>query len=147
MATASTYSIGCKLPNGLHLEIRKPLPGTGSKDERGPRFSFERFATLKGTNDDNAVGGFGITHGVDAALYDAWLEQHSWLPAVKNGLVFKVQDRNLVAPMAKEMAEVKSGLEPLDPEKPGYGVAPTDEQQKVNTKQQGRKRGAAIEED
>lgn len=107
-------TVGCKLPNGmiLHMADRDPV-------------------TLKGANSSAVVGGFGITTGVDASFMDAWLEKHKDLAPVKGGFVFTMEKKNDAEAYAKEMGGLKTGMEPLDPQKPPPGVEETEESRKA----------------
>ncbi len=95
---AGTVTVGCKLPNGLHLEL-----------------GGQRFATLRGTNAAEIVGGHGITRDVDADLFAGWMEQNKDLPMVKNGFIFGSAKTSDVIAEAKEHVDEKTGLEELDP--------------------------------
>ena len=106
-----TVSVGCKLPNGLHLDHRVP----GQPLQR---------VTLRGSNAANVVGGFGITTGVPREFWDHWLAKHQELPAVRNGLVFAHVERASTIDEAKEKAQEVTGIEPLDPKKPAKGIKP-----------------------
>jgi hypothetical protein len=103
---AVQITVGCKLPNGLHLDVG------------GVRVS------VKGTNASSLVGGHGITPGVDKAFFDAWLAVHKDSAVVKKGLIFAHEKENSAQAMAKERARNKSGLEGIDPNKPAPGIKP-----------------------
>lgn len=118
-STGATVTVACKLPAGQHLEIQ-----TG----KGDQLQFTRFATLRGSNHESAVGGYGLTHGVDADLFDQWRAQHKFLPAVKNNLIFAHARPTVARDQAREYQEVRSGMERLDPDKPMPGIEPTDDQ-------------------
>jgi len=113
---AATVTIACKLPAGLVLEMPKGGPFNG------------RRVTLLGgriVRDDNGMpisdrttpGGFGLTFGVDKDFWDAWLALHKEFPPVVKGAIFAMDKPADATAMAKEMADVKTGLEPKDPEK------------------------------
>lgn len=105
MATGKTVVVGCKLPHGLHLE------------HKGTR------VTLNGTHSSRVLNGHGITH-VDAELFEKWLAEHNDYAPVKAGLIFAHEKEDNTRAEAKEKKNNKSGLEPLDPEKPGEGLKP-----------------------
>lgn len=107
-------TVGCKLPNGLVLQMPD-----------------REAVTLKGANSSGVMGGFGITTGVDASFIDAWLEKHKDLAPVKGGFVFTMEKKNDAEAYAKEMAALKTGMEPLDPQKPPPGVEETEESRKA----------------
>ena len=59
------------------------------------------------------VGGYALTHNVDADFFSTWLEQNKDSDLVRNRLVFAHAKPDLATGQAKEQAEVRSGLEPL----------------------------------
>ncbi|MEK7888231.1 hypothetical protein AAB992_14020 [Burkholderia contaminans] len=104
-------TVACKLPQGLHLDIVK-------------HGEVRRRVTLNGANSSHAVAGFGITERVPKAFFEQWLAEHQELPAIRNELIFALPRRADVEAMAAERVDMKSGLEPLDPKKPGKDLAP-----------------------
>lgn len=94
--------VGCKLPNGLICEL-------GSRDDEN-----YRAVRLNGANDTRVIGGYGLTQ-VSEAFWNAWVKKHARLDFVKKALVFVEGDRESAEAHAAETAEVKTGLEPLDP--------------------------------
>jgi len=113
----NTISVGCKLPHGMHLDIRMQ----GHPVER---------ITLKGTNSIHAGqiirpairGGFAITENVPKEFFEHWLEQHKEHPAVKNELIFAHTQSESVRDMAKDREEISAGFEPIDPAAPAKGI-------------------------
>lgn len=105
----SLVTVGCKLPNGLILEM-------GSRGAAN-----YKAVTLAGANAAKIVGGYGMTE-VDAEFMAAWLKKYSWLPAVKNGAVFMHEDAASAQAMAIDNAENPSGFERLDPSKAPTGI-------------------------
>lgn len=101
---ATTVTVGCKLPNGLHAEIG------------------DTTVIFNGTNSSTIAGGFGLTEGVDAEFWKAWLEQNKNMPFVKNGFVFAHTKESSLKAETKEKAGEKTGLEPLDPNKKPDGI-------------------------
>lgn len=106
-----TVTVACRLPHGLHMDIVRH----GEVRQR---------VTLKGSNSPGSVAGFGITENVPRAFFERWLDNHQDLPAVRNGLIFAHAQRASVDDKADERSEAKSGLEPMDPKKPGKDLAP-----------------------
>lgn len=98
-------TVGCKLPNGLVCEMGK--------------LGDETYTTvrLNGANSARVVGGYGITPGVSASFWNAWMKKNKGLEFVRKGLVFAHTDEASAADHAKDRAEVRSGLEALDPMK------------------------------
>lgn len=96
-------SVACKLPNGYVAEH-----GDVSVE-------------FAGANSPGAIGGFGITQGVDEAWFNAWWTANIDTPLVKNEIIFANTPAK-VADEATEKKSVKTGLEPVDPDKPGEGI-------------------------
>lgn len=113
-------TVGCKLPNGIIIE-------QGGKT-----------ISLNGANSARIAGGHGLTV-VDGNLFTAWMEAHKDFAPVKKGLIFAHESPKRVEEMAAEREENKTGMEPIDPEKPGGGVEPTDEMKKTIRKKKADK--------
>ena len=102
----ASVSVACKLPNGLIIEH------DGQK------------VRLNGSNSSQVIGGFGITHGIDQAFFDAWLAKSKEYDPVAKGMIWAHGKPNDTLAMAKEMATEKNGFEGLDPKKPGKDLEP-----------------------
>lgn len=100
----STVTVACKLPNGLILDI----PGAKS-------------ITLMGSNHPDAIAGHGLTE-VDAAFWEAWTKLYPDFQPLKKELIFAQSGERSAVSKAKERKGEKSGLEGLDPDKPGKGL-------------------------
>ncbi|HEV2540200.1 MAG TPA: hypothetical protein VGU03_10885 [Frateuria sp.] len=100
----ATITVGCKLPHGLIIR-------TGGKS-----------ITLAGANSSRIVGGYGLTQ-VDKEFFDAWSTEYAQFGPLKHGLIFAQDKANAAESRAKEQAEIKTGLEPLDLAKPAAGVS------------------------
>jgi len=84
--------VGCKLPNGLVLQVG------------------EKVVTLNGANQSQIIGaGYGVTD-VDDGFYKQWQAAvgKDFAP-LTSGAVFSLSN-------AAQVADVKTGLEPIDPE-------------------------------
>jgi glutamate synthase domain-containing protein 1 len=106
LSSGNTVSVGCKIPNGIHMDFLtpgKPL----------------RRVTLRGTNASRVIGGFGITENVPKEFFDEWMRLNAEHPAVVNGFIFSMNKTNDAEARATEMKAEKNGFEPLDPDKPG----------------------------
>lgn len=118
----ANVNILCKLPQGLKITHAG------------------KTVTLVGANKSGNRFGFGVTKDVDGDWFKDWLDKGhgSTFPAVKNGSIFAMTGTpDKAADAAAERrkdAKVQTGLEPLDPENPGEGVEPTDEQKKETAK-------------
>lgn len=97
--------VGCKLPHGLIIK-------TGGKS-----------ATLNGANSSRIVGGYGLTP-VDKDFFEAWKAEYASFEPLKSGLIFEQANERSAMSQATEQQEIKSGLEPLDLDKPAAGVKP-----------------------
>lgn len=99
----SNITVACKLPHGLVLTV-------GGKS-----------VTLAGSNSSRIIGGYGLT-SVDKDFFDAWSKEFASFVPLKNGLIFAQDSGAKAEGQAREQADLKSGLEPLDIEKPAKGV-------------------------
>ncbi|MDN8598625.1 hypothetical protein Q0A17_04205 [Citrobacter sp. S2-9] len=109
--SGTTVTIGCKLPCGLVMTL-------GGKS-----------VELKGSRDSRILNGYGLTSNVDAEFWEAWRKAHAKLPYVKNELVFAYADRRSAEDMAAERQKERTGLEGLDPDKPGPNLEKVPEVQ------------------
>jgi len=109
-------SVACKLPQGLTITHK------------------DITLTLKGANSSGNRLGFGVTEGVDGDWFADWATTDAKdFPAVKRGMIFAMDTAAKAKDAAKERRgdkSVQTGLEPLNPDKPAAGVAPTDETKK-----------------
>ena len=114
-----TVSIGCKLPNGLIIRFEK-------FDNESKSYQTINDIELQGANSSKIIGGYGLTDGVDADLFAEWLRMHKDDEIVRLGIVFQQTTPQRAADAAKERAGVKTGFEPIDPDKPGRQIEPAD---------------------
>jgi hypothetical protein len=121
-------TVACKIPNGLLLRIfkmalaREQTP-TGYRDiERaeqvgdivkinGPALPFGQDPEYV------VVGGYALTPNVNKDFFDEWLRQNKDHEAVKANLIFAHSNRAVVSDRAREQRAVRSGLEPLNPDR------------------------------
>ena len=99
-------TVGCKLPNGLHLDL---------KDKSGDAVR----VTLNGSNASRIFGGYGLTENVSAEFMTRWLGKNAKHPAVINKQIFVHDDAASAIVIAKEHRELETGLDPIDPVKRG----------------------------
>jgi hypothetical protein len=118
---ASRVIVGCKLPNGLHLDL---------KDKSGE----VRRVTINGANSARIVGGYGLTHDVDAEFMTDWFKRNHKHPAVLNRSIFIHAEEASARAIAKEQAEVTTGLQAIDPVKAGMLNNENDEVDKKELK-------------
>lgn len=107
----ATVTVACKLPNGVHLDIR----GRGRVTLRGTAVAFGVAPVI-------VPGGYALTPDVDEDWWNAWLDLSRDLDIVKKQIVFAMPKPVEARARAREMAELRTGLEPMDPDKPGPGL-------------------------
>ncbi|SAL55022.1 hypothetical protein AWB70_04691 [Caballeronia cordobensis] len=111
LESSETVTVACRLPQGVHLDIVK-------------HGELRKRVTLNGANSRDAVAGFGITEHVPKAFFEQWLADHQESPAVKNGLIFAHKRKASVEAQAEDNTDLKSGLDPMNPKKPGKDLLP-----------------------
>lgn len=140
-----TVTVCCKVPNGIVLdlfewtEVRSPAPG-GHITEKVSRRKTDRRFIINGNRvqfgkmpDYTIVGenGYALTPGIPADFWYEWYEQNKDNDLVKNKIIFAFDTEKSAIAAAKDHQSVKTGLEPLDPNKlPDRRIA-TDEDQAV----------------
>lgn len=112
--------IGCKLPNGLLMElIRLPenknsiIPVGRTDDDIVVRLAGANESRIARTNPADAA--FGITE-VDEEFAKEWFKRNKGLKFVKDGLVFMVGTDAAAKAEAKDRRTERTGLEPLNPD-------------------------------
>lgn len=106
---SKTVTVGCKLPNGLILELNG------------------KTVEVNGSTSSRVIGGHGITYDVDAEFFDAWLEAYADRAMVRNGFIFAHDKAADTKAEAAEKTDNDTGLEPVDPDAPNAGVTKADE--------------------
>lgn len=105
-------SVACKLPMGLILELKGK-----------PRVTIKGFSIPYGTAPQfPIVGGYALTPNVDADFFDEWMRVNAELDLVKKHFIFAHSKQSDASAQAKEMAEEKCGLEPINPDRPAEGI-------------------------
>lgn len=138
--TGDTVTVACKIPMGLVLHIddmveeTEPTP-TGfrkitiarKRDETytvvGPSIDLARLQQDRGLH-KIVIHGCGLTPDIPLEFWEEWLEQHRDHPLVKNGQIFAQSTEAKARAHAKEMKDVRSGLEPIDPTNPQAHMPP-----------------------
>lgn len=105
-----TVTVGCKLPNGLIIEVG------GQSVE------------LNGANASNIIGGHGITYNVDADFFNAWLEAHQDRDMVKNGFIFAHEEAENTEAEAQEKTDNETKLEAINTDDKDNGVSTAKEE-------------------
>lgn len=94
---SNTVSIGCKLPNGIIMEVE------GSKPVR-----------INGWNNNIIQGAeHGLTENVPAELWEAWKKVHAESRLVKGGFIFANSKAEGTKDRARGQKDNKSGHEQL----------------------------------
>jgi hypothetical protein len=92
----STVTIGCKLPNGIHMQMG------------------ETRVRINGWNNNEIAGlSHGITRDVPESLWDAWRKEHAESKLVTNGFIFAEESEKRAKDKAKDHKDNKSGHEQL----------------------------------
>jgi hypothetical protein len=123
---SQTVWIGCKLPRGLVIQcceevvLDKPTFGGGVKPTRmfmrtGEQVRLKGYAVPFGKVPNYPIiGDFGLTE-VKRDFWERWISQNSKLELVTKGLIFVHGEKASVEAYAQEHADLKCGLEPLNP--------------------------------
>lgn len=99
----ATVILGCKHPTGFVMEV----DGV-SKVINGSMTEFGTIAFERGEQ-------IGITSDVDQGLWNAWRTRFANHPLCAKGFVFEAKSESNLKAQAKEMKEVKTGLEQKTP--------------------------------
>lgn len=119
-------TVACKIPNGMVLQLYdmenrvepspggpKTVPVAVKRDApvkvRGPALPFGVFP-----RSFQIESGYALTPGVDREFFEEWLKQHADSDAVLNHLIFAETTEDRARGKAREMAAMRSGMEPLD---------------------------------
>lgn len=125
--------VGCKHPSGLVLEIdesREEAPTPGANEVK-VHYPTGRKVVLNGSNSTHpdspqvakgrAVGGYGLT-AVPEDFWNEWVAQHQDFPMLKNNTLFAHATQDGITSEAANRRDVKNGMEPMDPNRPGPGL-------------------------
>lgn len=122
-----TVIVGCKLPNGLIMELIKPGP-LNMPTPPSKRVTLAGANSLRTSKAENPLVSRYAMTPVDEEFAREWFKQNAQMDFVKAGAVFIAKDAKEAQAEAKEKVdEVKTGLEPLNPDKDARlprGVAP-----------------------
>jgi hypothetical protein len=122
-----TLTVACKMPHGVVIrDFQKKTefePVFGQAEKRkvdvyrpiGPKIR------IKGPMVPNVfiraievIGGYAITEGVPADVYERWAEANKESPFIVNQLIYAHENGARVRDWAKDHTAVKSGMEPLE---------------------------------
>lgn len=116
-----------KLPWGLDIFLDQD----GIDEQSGKGIKVPRPETrvrLNGANSSNVIGGYGLTE-VDADYWAAWLKSHGNYAPIKSGVIKAQPTRERAMAQAMDEKELKTKLEPIDPDKPGDGLTRVPEKE------------------
>lgn len=122
--------VGCKLPNGLILELGRPGEGAYTR------------VRLNGANSAQIIGGAGLTD-VSEEFMTAWLKKNAELSFVRQRLVFVGNDVTEASAVAIDRAQQKTGFERLGRKDMPKGVEVDEEHMKSSMADMARIRRAA----
>lgn len=119
-------TVACKLPHGIKLQcqepytVSEPVMGGGIRDmtyyrHTGRTVSIKGWA-IKHDEDERPliVGGYALTHGVDADFFARWREQNADSDLVKGGFILSHEKQDAVSAEAKKHIK-PSGFERVTP--------------------------------
>lgn len=113
----ATVTVGCKLPNGIQLIVRKPIMGRVHGGGEGIIGSdIEGKVFLKGTN-QALIEGAGVAYtDVEETFWTRWKKEHaSWFEPFKCGAIFEESAKDGADKLAAthEKRKEVSGLQGL----------------------------------
>lgn len=121
-----TVTVACKLPHGIIIRDfakrveNEPILGGGTREVHvfrpvGPKIR------IKGPTVPaplirrvEVIGGYAITEGVPAEVFQRWIDWNKDSAMVRNKLIYGHENGNRVRDWAKDHAATRSGLEPID---------------------------------
>lgn len=116
-------TVACKTPNGIIMRLfemheQEEITLAGSRRIMKAIQSEHEPVRIKGCaapfgSPIVTIGGYALTHGVDAQFFAEWLRQNADSDLVKNRLVFAHESREYISDKAEESEKVLSGLQPL----------------------------------
>jgi hypothetical protein len=125
---AATVVVGCRIPFGLVLQTYVMVDASESvMNGPGRDFKIARKTPHRYVLNGNRVrvgqdrrweiqNGAGLTAGIPADVWDKWYEDNKNEPIVKNKLVFAHARQVEVVAMAKDAKQIRTGLEPFNPD-------------------------------
>lgn len=129
-----TVCVACKKPGGILMRVfefrdkDEPLMGGGYKTVKeavqkggavfvhGPTVPFGKFPEVP------VVGGYALTPNIDAEFAVEYMRQNAESDLVRNRIIYAVDKPETATRLAKEQESIRSGLEPLDPNRLPRGI-------------------------
>lgn len=71
--------------------------------------------------------GFGLTFNVNKDWAGLWFSQNKDWPPVRDGMIFQAKNAASAKDQARDHKGIKTGMEPIDPFKPGTDLEPSDD--------------------
>ncbi len=115
----NTVWVQCSLPNGIDIFLEEKF-----RDDQGNerwREIEDARVKLNGANSSLVIGGYGLTE-VAADFWEAWVKSHQRFQPLRIGAIKAQPSRERASAQAMDEKELKTGFEPLDPDKPGAGL-------------------------
>lgn len=124
-------TVVCKIPTGVVLQlcakeeyVEEGLNGSRTRtryNKVGRTFIARGPASPNGQVPRGYVrpalaGGYALTPNIPQDFWEAWLEQNADNPIVVNQMIFAQGKRGNAIAEAREKKDLKSGLEPMDPD-------------------------------
>ena len=109
-ANHDTVTVGCKLPNGIIIEMG------------------DIKVEIKGALKALVIGGHGITENVNKEFFEAWMAKNKGLKFVQEGFIFACKTTAEAGDQAKDRQDEKTGLEPLPQDKLPEGIEAATEE-------------------
>lgn len=134
-------TVACKLPSGLLLRLCRMEDSSeqspmGIKTIKVARWYGDQVringvaARTNPAPNDSAfaqTGGYALTPGVDREFFEEWLRQNADAEVVRNEIIFAHGSDADVRRHTRDNEKVRSGMEPIDPEKPPMrGIQPAE---------------------
>lgn len=133
-SSPGTVVIGCKLPNGLILQLStfeqssEPVMGGGHREVRVGRKIGTKYV-IRGTSIPFGqipkfifAGGYALTSGVPEEFWDQWYEQNKDSDIVRRELIVAHKSMDDVETHCNSNESLLTGLEPINPDKLPRGV-------------------------
>lgn len=121
-----TVTVACKLPNGLHLEVKDASGATVRHTVHGSRLPVDK--------DGNKIAAFelagnqtyGLTPGIPKEFWDKWESENQRYPPYAQGMIFAHEKSGNARAQATELKDVRTGLEPMPQKAPGIEPVKSD---------------------
>lgn len=115
-----TVTVACKLPNGLHLENITPAGVKVRVTLMGARLPVD--ANGREIQAFELAGSFGLTPNVPRDFWEQWVKENANYGPYKQGMIFAQDGRDNARAQARELEDVRTGLEPMPADKPAPGI-------------------------